>query len=129
MKPSEKSTIRYAKSIVAEALPGVQKIRAIAPGNDGQTMHNPGAGITRRLHNHAGKISAVRRQRREDCTKLIRQATLQYDPIFGTLPTITLLFECRSIPQNFVSASVRSKGLLHFDSTLAPLDVRFRLAT
>jgi hypothetical protein len=83
VKPSEKSTIRYAKSIVAEALPGVQKIRAIAPGNDRQTMHNPGACIISRLHNHAGKISAVRRQRREDCTKLIRQATLQYDPVFG----------------------------------------------
>jgi hypothetical protein len=39
------------------------------------------------------------------------------------------LFECRPIPQNFMSASVRSKGLLHFDSTPAPLDVRFRPAT
>jgi hypothetical protein len=31
------------------------------------------------------------------------------------------LFECRSISLNFISASVRSKGLCHLDSTPAVL--------
>jgi hypothetical protein len=53
----------------------------VATQNDRQTVHNSEATIIGRFRNHARKVFAVRRQRREDCIELIGHASLQYDPV------------------------------------------------
>jgi hypothetical protein len=76
-----------------------------------QAIHQVGTSC-RSIPGPPREFVPVRSQFREDYAELIGQAPLQCNPVLGiaraaSQTTTTPLFECRSIPLNFISAYVK----------------------